>query len=183
MDKHTIVVTGWILWTALAAPLAAGAPREGAPREADEALAVERLARRVAELEAENADLKSRMERSRASFARAVAQLQQLRGRPAPPAASGPGRRSAVEVGDRLLSRPRTRLEGRRVTVAGEIFNPHREALFGTLVIELFRDGMPVDEARLPFEVPPQTRSPYAQTFELGGWAAGAYSARAGLAY
>lgn len=181
MHKHTIVFTGWFLWTALAVPLAADGARSGeAPRD------LERLARRVAELEAENAELQSRMERFRAGFERAVAELQRLRGGPARQrreVLQPQWRRSALEVGNRLLSRPRTRLEGRRVTVSGEIHNPHREALFGTLVIELLRDGMPVDEARVPFEVAPQARTPYSQTFELVGWGAGSYSARAGFAY
>lgn len=180
----TIIFTGWILWAALAAPLAA----DGTGSGGDAARALERLARRVVELEAENAELERELERYRSGLERAVAEIRHLRGRPehrraAPPATHPLGRRSALEVGDRLLSRPRTHVEGRRVTVAGEIKNPHRERLFGTLVIELLRDGMPVDEVRLPFEVPPRSQVPYSRTFELAGYAAGSYSARAGFAY
>ncbi len=86
-------------------------------------------------------------------------------------------------MGDRLLSLPRTRIETGRAVVSGEISNPHPEHLQGTLVVELLRDGMPVGEARIPFEVPAYGRAPYSTSFELRGWAAGSYSARAGFAY
>ena len=69
------------------------------------------------------------------------------------------------------------------MVVWGEVFNHQRERVDGTLVIELLRDGMPIDEAREPFAIPAQGRVPYARLFELEGYAAGVYSARVGVLY
>lgn len=185
MRYWTIVLAGWLLATTLTPEDLGAKPRHDNSSE---------MERRVAELEAANAELERRLERYRHGLERAVAELNRLRSRKlpqrvAPPpstrpeAGATPWRRSALEVGDRLLSLPRTRMEKGRVVVSGEIANPHPELLYGTLVVELLRDGMPLGEARIPFEVPAHGRAPYSTSFELRGWAAGSYSARVGFAY
>ena len=158
---------------------------------------LERLARRLSELEIRNADLERQMERRsaelekyRSGLEQAIAELNRVReqrgaARSVSQRSSGDARqRSSFEVANqRLLSSPRTRLDGREVTVSGEVLNHHRESLRGVLIIELLRDGMPIDELRMRFEIPAQGRLPYAETFVLTGYAAGRYSARVGFAY
>lgn len=195
MRRWTLVLTGWLLASLLTVPGLHARSKDSAEAEHQQ------LTRRVAQLKAENAELEvekaeleDRIVRYRNSLDRAVAALNRLRAQKVRTVRGGPEaspdsandprfRRSALEVGRRLLSQPRTRAEGKKVVVSGEITNPHRELLGGTLVIELFRGGMPIDELRLPFEVKGYSRKAYSTTFELRGYAAGSYSARVGFAY
>lgn len=159
------------------------------------------LQQRIALLEAENADLKKKMSRFRLGLEQAIAELNRWRERfpreagesaaeqavnkntAAKAAAAAIGIRTPLETGRRLLSNPHTRVQGRRVEVSGEINNPRREYLRGTLSLELLRDGMPVSELQVPFEVPANGSAAYSQLFELQGYAAGSYSARVGFIY
>lgn len=182
MRHWTFVLMGWLCVTApFGAMTVSGQTGRATAGE------IERLERRVAELEAANTELERRLSRYKDGLEEAVAELNRVRGRgrPRPSAADEgePGGRSTLETGNRLLSRPRTTVGGGRATVTGEVKNTRPEPVHGTLVIELLRDGEIVDEARVPFAVPPYGLATYERTFELEGWAAGHYSARAGMAY
>ncbi len=189
MKLWITILTGWLLATTITGHALGATPQSETE--------LERLARRLTELETRNAELERQMarrgaelEKYRTGLEKAITELNRARGRQAgpqrapSPAASPPRRRSALELANhRLLSSPRTRLKGREVTVSGEVLNPHRQGLQGVLVVELLRDGMPIDELRQPFEIPARGRLPYSQTFALIGYAAGSYSARVGFAY
>ncbi|MCP4655628.1 MAG: hypothetical protein GY856_09440 [bacterium] len=191
--RSTCVLMGWLLAAALcgAEQLPAGSAGESGsvPQSRAQADGPSRLANRVAELEARNAELErlvtlraSEVERYRAGLAQAVAELNRLRGEAAlmPPADSV--HRPSLRHGRGLVpSVPSVELAGKEALVRGEVSNSGRQTLRGLLTIELLRDGRSVDTARYRVEIPPHSSLPYAHRFALTGYAAGSYAARAGL--
>lgn len=184
------VLMGWLLAVVLcgAKPLPADEPGPTAPSRAnsDE---TRRLASRVAELEARNAELErlvalraSEVERYRAGLALAVAELNQLRGETAPMPPADSLHRPSLRLGrGKMPSVPSVELAGREAWVRGTVTNNDGQPIRGVLMIELLRDGESVATARYRVEVPPHRRLPYAHRFVLTGYAAGTYSARARL--
>ncbi len=148
--------------------------------QAPSAAVEERLARVLAE----NAELTRELARYRAGLKRAVAELNRLQALRLPdtlpdalPATPHQPR------GEQILSVARVRVEGRRATVSGALRNDGLAVLRGRLILELLRDGHPVDAVRLPFVAAAASQTPYVHAFELEGYAAGSYAARARLEY
>ena len=144
---------------------------------------LERLVKQVSVLEAQNAELERRLRHTTSRLEQALAELRGAPTDPRPVVRAGPRgrRRPEIETGNRLLSRARAEVARGRAVVSGILRHGDKETLSGTLVVELYRDGFKVDEVRRPFEVPAYQVVRYRQVFELEGYAAGHYTARAGL--
>ena len=139
------------------------------------------LQERVAELEREASLQSADARRYRAGLEAAVEELNRLRPRRYDPR---PGSRRSPSADlnphtERLGSLASVELDGRRAVVRGTLRNGSSETVRGTLVIELLRAGDLASTARYTWEIPPHSQRGYEQHFELNGYAAGIYSARA----
>lgn len=153
------------------------------------------LQRRVVELEHETARQADDVKRYRAGLEAAVTELNKVRPRRYDPLPIGDrkpnhsanmrrieGRPTSADLNTRtrrLTSVASVELNGRVAIVSGNLRNGSPDTVRGTLVIELLREGDLTSTARYTWEIPPHSQRGYEQRFELSGYAAGIYAARA----
>ncbi len=185
MTRQTTRTVCFLLAWLFAATLVGQIPESPAPEPVPSSRLAE-LELRNGELERQLAASSRELERYRAALERAVAELNRRRRRRLPaggrilqPDQSSSSPAAALHPSSFLWSNPEVRLEGRLAVVEGELRNSGADAAKGTLTVELFRDGEPIDRARYSVEVPPRSRLPYVHRFTIRGWGAGNYDARA----